>query len=559
MESVNLFIKENIEKIAKKGIYIVPNIPEKKLNNILTAFKCENSRNNILAIYDNSLLGNAKEGLVFTGERILYNNGELFEFKYKDMKEFKYIRNVLVNNKGKEEVEHYILIKDNHKEFKLEKLGNFNYQAFEEIMNKVLSFKEYKEEDQFKPLESMTEDLKVSYIKIIINMTYVDDNKVDQKELAEILLLMTRLKLSRDSRFNLRTYISELSKDNLSSVEDLLNIIQENSEASLYESIIVSLVKDLVNTYISSKFNYNIVDKNENSEKFNDYLKKFSFLEDNKHLLNISDDKIKFAIEAVRVDYENLYNDLDDESIKKNFKELTAKAAAVGSPLAAIYMSGSVVGMSAAGITSGLAALGLGIGMTGGLAVVSIIGVLTYKGVRHFTGGSELEKYKTRELMIHEVLKQTQKTISLIIDDINYIVEKLNEAVLTQDKQNNKIEKLVLLVSRFQAAFKEVDIKNNQGNNLSSKLSCPREIDEKRLFILTNEPIKKPLYDLIIKNYDHDTYKIKDNIDTDTLDDMNKILTALDYFSDSSILKCKTSERIDKVKGIINETKLFKK
>ena len=70
----------------------------------------------------------------------------------------------------------------------------------------------------------------------------------------------------------------------------------------------------------------------------------------------------------------------NDSQIAKSFKDIAAKAGAVGVPLAAIYFSGSVVGFSAAGITSGLATMGLGgllgfSGMVTGIGTVVLIGV----------------------------------------------------------------------------------------------------------------------------------------------------------------------------------------
>ena len=44
MSSVNLFIKENVQKIATSG-YVTPEIPEKKLNNVITTYKCEDYKN----------------------------------------------------------------------------------------------------------------------------------------------------------------------------------------------------------------------------------------------------------------------------------------------------------------------------------------------------------------------------------------------------------------------------------------------------------------------------------------------------------------------------------
>ena len=72
-------------------------------------------------------------------------------------------------------------------------------------------------------------------------------------------------------------------------------------------------------------------------------------------------------------DEQILAGQISDSQIANHAKTLAAKASAVGMPIAAVYLSGSVVGLSASGITSGLAALGLG-GVLGLSSMVTGIG-----------------------------------------------------------------------------------------------------------------------------------------------------------------------------------------
>ncbi|MCT7649150.1 hypothetical protein [Aliarcobacter butzleri] len=538
MKNINIWIKENVDSIGNY-VYIVDHpdekkrLPEKKLNNVIKAFKCEDFYKNILAIQDGTLFGSSTEGLVFTGEKMIHH--EHGEFKYSEIKSVKFIKD-----------DDSVVIIKNRQKYKFQYLFGIDNKNFADFLNKIITefdADNFKEEDQLKALVEMPEELKIAYLKTIINMTYIDDKNIDEKELAEIFLLMTRIELEKTSRFEVRAYITDISDENMNSLKSLLKIIKENSEASHYQSIIISLVKDLINTYISSKVNYEKGSNKKISEVIDECLKNFNFINDNFELFNLSKEQINISIEAIKTDYANLKEDRDDTQIEKSLKELSAKAAAAGTPLAAIYISGSVVGMSAAGITSGLATLGMGMGMTGGIAVVAIIGVLSYKGVKHLTGANELDKYKTRELMLHEILKQTQKTISLIIDDVNYVVRKLNDTLINHSEQSEKIKKLSNMVAQFQSALKSVDAKNNQYQNFANRLECPRILDESRLKSLTNEPTKKVLYSFIIENYDEKTLQLKENIETEKLDKMGEIFKALGYFEIENIL-------VGKVKGI---------
>jgi len=542
MANINLFIKENIKSVGK-DIYIVPDIPEKKLNNALKSYGSDVSYESVLALYDDTLFGSASDGFLFTGEKMLHNKYGVF--LYSDMESVEYVEEITTNDKGKEKKEEWIIIKT--KEGKTNKLTyglmNIDKKKFTEFLNKIITeFEGYKEEDQLKEIADMPDELKIAYLKIIVNMTFIDDEEIDEKELAELFLLMTRLELNKDSRFEIRRYITEISKENLENLENLVETIKNNSEASHHKSLMISLVKDLINVYFSTKDTMN---------------RDFKFLDDNRELFEISDEEIELAYDTVENDYKLLKEDLDDDAIKKNAKELASKAAAAGVPLAAVYISGSVIGMSAAGITSGLAALGMGMGMTGGLAVVGIIGVLSYKGMKHLTGANELDKYKTRELMLHEVIKQTQKTISLIIDDINYIVEKLNDVLLKHAEQKEKIQKLMKMVAQFQGALKSVDSKSNTYQNSANRLQNPKNLDVDRLKELTSEPTKQPLYNFIIENYEpkemksedgiKTVYVLKQNIPTEVLDKMAQVFQALGYFDMRNIVASKASSF---VKGI---------
>jgi hypothetical protein len=544
MANINLFIKENIKDVGK-DIYIVPDIPEKKLNNALKSYGNDISYESVLALYDDTLFGSASDGFLFTGEKMLHN--KYGTFLYSNIESVEYVENITTNDKGKEKKEEWIIIKtkDGKKHKLTYGLMNINKEKFTGFLNKIITeFEEYKEEDQLKEIADMPDDLKIAYLKIIVNMTFIDDEDIDEKELAELFLLMTRLELNKDSRFEIRRYITEISKDNIETVKNLIDIIKENSEDSHHKSLMISLVKDLINVYFSTK---DTMDRN------------FKFLDNNKELFKISNEEIDLAYDTVENDYKLLKDDLDDDTIKKNAKELASKAAAAGVPLAAVYISGSVIGMSAAGITSGLAALGMGMGMTGGLAVVGIIGVLSYKGMKHLTGANELDKYKTRELMLHEVIKQTQKTISLIIDDINYIVEKLNDTLLKHAEQKEKIQKLMKMVAQFQGALKSVDNKSNIYQNSANRLQNPKILDVDRLKELTSEPTKKPLYNFIMENYEQKEIKdedgvktafvLKENISTEILDKMAQVFQALGYFDMGNIVASKASSLIKGIFG----------
>jgi len=74
---------------------------------------------------------------------------------------------------------------------------------------------------------------------------------------------------------------------------------------------------------------------------------------------------------------------LDDNYAAEATKQAAAGLAAVGVPIATVYLSGSVIGLSGAGITSGLAALGLGLGIVPGIGIAILLGTSIYLGVSY--------------------------------------------------------------------------------------------------------------------------------------------------------------------------------
>lgn len=437
MSNINVYLRDNLSTISGKNILVAPNIDEKKLNNAITAFGYSGSPSNVVALFDNTVFGSGKDGLFFTGEQIIYRPSfsDPISLTYNSLSSAEYVE--IITGSQKDKIEPSVtLTKGDGTQVVIKDLTSCNYRKLAEILNTAISeFDEFKEEKQLISIDEMSEPLKVAYVKAVINMAYDNDGVVDDKEFAEILLLMTRLDLSTESRFSLRAYMA--STDALDPLDQLISQIDAECPDGQIKSVHISLVKDLINLYFCTG---------------GVSLEDFAFFKKNRSLLKVTEGEVELAVMAIQNDRDMLKDDFTDEQVIAALKVLSAKAAAVGTPLAAVYLSGSVIGMSAAGLTSGLATLGMGgvlglSSMATGIGVAVLIGVGTYAGVRKLTGANELTRSKRRELMLNEVIKQTQMTISLLIQDINYITSKLNEYILKHGTQDAQIKKLMLLMT----------------------------------------------------------------------------------------------------------------
>jgi len=406
---------------------LVAPFDKKYLDNASKAFKCDDF-SSILAIFDHTLAGSCEEGLLFTGTKMIQKVilTDPVVFVYDEMQSAEWGQKYKTDKNGNSKLDYeYVEIKfkDPEKESVIIKgLHDCDYMFLEEFINKILQHENFKDENQLKIIADMPDPLKVAYLKIIVNAALSNDNEIDEKEFAEIFLLMDRvgLEAGKEPRFEVRAYMSDVSSENLTDIKELLEDIKANSDGSQFKSIMISLVKDIANIHFIGIDDFNKAD-----------VKDVKFIQDNKSLFGLNDSDIGLAFDTIKQDYSILYNNFDDDKIKTLMKDLSAKATSVGVPLGAVYISGSVFGLSAAGMTSGLATLGMGgilglSSMATGIGVAVLIGVGAYQGVRYLTGANQVSNYKQRELMLHEAIKQTQKSICNVIEDINYIVLKLN-------------------------------------------------------------------------------------------------------------------------------------
>lgn len=146
---------------------------------------------------------------------------------------------------------------------------------------------------------------------------------------------------------------------------------------------------------------------------------------------------------------------LNDNVAAEAAKSAVASLAAVGVPIAAVYVSGSVIGLSAAGITSGLAAVGLGLGMVPGIGVAVLLGAGIFMGVRYLLdAGQEREKERLQAEAMRKaqlVILNLQETISLLIERMQQLQSAATDAQANRAaifQLNERLRALQQMVAR---------------------------------------------------------------------------------------------------------------
>lgn len=81
-------IHELIPHAPHLGLYVSPNIPEKLVHNALHDFARSMEREDVVALFDATMLGNGKDGAVFAIDRFIFQNNDLepaHEVHYEDL------------------------------------------------------------------------------------------------------------------------------------------------------------------------------------------------------------------------------------------------------------------------------------------------------------------------------------------------------------------------------------------------------------------------------------------------------------------------------------------
>jgi len=403
------------------------------------------------------------------------------------------------------------------------------------------------QKEEVNPLEKMDTAIKVSYLKIVINLAYSDDDNVDEREYAEIRSLMTRAQLTKEERFDLNEYTtnSEKLEDSIELIAQIDDIVEENDKQSLF----LSLVKDLL--YLVK------VTQDGSNELDSPFIRKILI-----HL-DIPEEQVNLLQDSIDNDLKIFEADTDDKGLIDGAQKVLSTAGAVGVPIAAIYMSGSVAGLGAAGITSGLATLGFGgvlglSSMVTGIGVVVVLGLGAHQGLKVLTGSKEIERKRNKEFMLQGVVKFTQRTINELMEDIKYFTGLLSEECQKGTQKGLKINKLVRALIVLGAGGKSLAAKSKKTEALALMTRLPSKLDISRLESLTKDATKEKFYTEVLSAYEQNDlgeetpqfeYRLRQNLQPETLKNVIDILEAINYFKISGVAKDLATRAGARIKG----------
>lgn len=282
-------------------------------------------------------------------------------------------------------------------------------------------------------IKQLSDEQRVTFYGALFAMAAIDD-QVQREELELIYEVLETDGLTNEASRKLYTYAIEPPI-----LRDYLGAFSEAPEA-VRHALMLNLVEVALSDYLLPEAEQEA-------------------LTEAQRMLGVNDEQRaameRYAEEVRRVRERGIDDNYAADAVKSAVSGMTA----VGIPIAAVVYSGSVVGLSAAGITSGLAALGLGLGMIPGIGVAILIGTGIFMGLNYLldTGDNRRkeEHRRERERKAQLAIENLQKTINHLIDRMTRLQEDAADAKANKEAiqlLNERLTKLQQVLARRKEA-----------------------------------------------------------------------------------------------------------
>jgi len=326
-----------------------------------------------------------------------------------------------------------------------EAIGDFSEQASQTVeemaswvgeqVDSTLG-KQSKKAEQPLDLTKVPEEQLLAFYGALFAIGTVDGN-FDKDELDLIFDILNLEEMSEDTRKRVYYYVVKPPK-----LSDCLANLTDSDERLRY-----GLMMNLVDTVFAD-------------DDFSPEEEKAIALAQEQ--LSISDDQVAAIEKFVDQMRKIRARGLDDNYAMDAAKTAASGLAAVGVPIAAIYFSGSVIGLSAAGITSGLASLGALIGLGGmvpGIGLAVLVGAGIFGGVNALLDTGDKRRKKQFQA---EQERRAQLVIENLQNAINAVVERINQLQLAAADAEANREAIAILTERMRKLNQSMNRRKRQ-------------------------------------------------------------------------------------------------
>ncbi len=446
-------------------------IPHQKLQVAIDTYAQGVDPAQVLAMIDTTVTGSCKEGILFTTSAMYVS---LFlstsvSCKYQEIASTKvsgaYKINSLTHSMSEvKDCKRKLHIQCKNDDEVIIEDETLNKTPFEKLISEIILLQETYEfnDDKYIIIQDVDDDIKLAYISIISNFSNLT-TPINAQQLNRLYALMVRIKTSPEIR---KTVLQQLDKSE--NIDTLVSILETSACAnkSALKAVYISMIKDLL---LVSGIKYNQFDNAQN-----EFIKK---------ILNHADlgkEEIDIIQTSIIKEQDFILGKISEKEYISALNNISAGAAALGLPVAALYLSGSVVGLSAAGITSGLAALGLGgilglSSMVTGLGVLVALGGIAYHGVKKASESGKQKNISQREILLKAAAKANENVISALISDINYIINELVTLAEQNEINAERIKRLSIKIQILKQAFEQSAEKHQENEDSIALIEVENE------------------------------------------------------------------------------------
>lgn len=411
------------------GIQLCPNIDENVLKGCKQTFSDINLKQ-ILVVANASALGSGKfvAGMAVTFERLYYTDeqDEGHFVRWNDL--------CRVEISGKKTLLSYgkITLFTKTEQIQLEScLVGLDVEkvavSLEEYSKMFASFPS-KMFSEVLPLEDLHPAIKCAYLQCLCNALRSDTADLSKVQYMKLQKIMTRIALSAQKRTDIQDYLN-MPAEKRYKTGPLLNAIFNEISFGTAMIVSASVVQDVM---------YLFYQENEMCFGNNTYIQSLQ------QFLGITQAQAQVLEKAVILNSKMQKESTNQLQLQKELKDLRTQATYLWIPLEALFCSGSVY---------------------------SVDDFLQSKQKRMQSITMQ------RELMLQAVIRNSQKTVNFLVDDLNATTQKLLQAIQRQDINEQKMKALAEKLYLFSQSARQMAQESQESERIALKQELQQSLE----------------------------------------------------------------------------------
>lgn len=310
-----------------------------------------------------------------------------------------------------------ILLKTHSSDIHLDAcIDGLNINVIKSIFEKIITMSQNCDDDftiskQGLLSYQIPDELKLLYLKILCNYAYINDSQIDSNEYNSIISFSIRMELKEEERKRLREYMNNC--DNREKTGVLLSDIKRKTQdqTGYWDAIKFCLMQDIL--YIHE------------IQSPGKSWKEDGFIGSLLQHCDLRMNQVDTMVSAVFLNKKMLQKDADMKHLRQEWDRMLSKIKDTAGyvPIRYLFCSGSVYSLK------------------------------SYEFFLKRNDTSQKAINKQRELILHELIINNQKSVNVLVGDMNYLAERLEKALLEEDKIKQEYKEVKKLLERIKAAF----------------------------------------------------------------------------------------------------------